>query len=63
MIDIVTDVEDKYDVVQHTIMADTPGMEKLMEEYLAYKQGYMQDPVPYVDGQCIISRCIYLCCN
>ena len=44
-------MEDKYDVSRHTILADTPGMEKLMEEYLAYKKGYMQDSVPYVYGQ------------
>ena len=46
---IVADVEDKYNVSRHIILADTPGMEKLMEEYL----NYMQDPVPYIDGQCI----------
>ena len=50
---IVADVEDKYDVSRHIILADTPGMEKLMEEYLDYKRGYMQDPVPYIEGQCI----------
>ena len=27
----------------------TPGMEKLMSEYAAYKKGYLHDPVPYID--------------
>ena len=46
---IVTDMEDNYNVSQHIILADTPDMEKLMDEYL----DYMQDPVPCKDGQCI----------
>ena len=50
---IAVDVEDKYDKGRHIIRADTPGMEKMMEEYLDYKRGYMQDSVPYIDGQCI----------
>ena len=53
-------MEDKYDVSRHTILADTPGMEKLMEEYLAYKKGYMEDSVNYVDGQLITILSLYL---
>ena len=32
------------------ITLKTPGMEKLMAEYAAYKKGYLDDPVPYIEG-------------
>ena len=32
------------------ITLKTPGMEKLMTEYAAFKNGYLDDPVPYMKG-------------
>ena len=34
----------------YEITLKTPGMEKLMAEYAAFKTGYLDDPVPYVEG-------------
>ena len=34
----------------YEITLKTPGMEKLMAEYAAYKKGYLDDPVPYMEG-------------
>ena len=34
----------------YEITLKTPGMEKLMAEYSAFKTGYLDDPVPYMEG-------------
>ena len=39
----------EYDT-SHTISPTTPGMEMMMEEYIAYKAGTEMDPVSYLKG-------------
>ena len=50
--DMASDVTKEYsNSTSHTINVMTPGMEKLMEEYSAFKAGTKKDPVPYVKGE------------
>ena len=40
----------EYANTSHTISPNTPGMEMMMEEYIAYKEGTRRDPVANLNG-------------
>ena len=46
----ISDVTTEYANTSHTISPNTPGMEMMMEEYIAYKEGTRRDPVAYLNG-------------
>ena len=46
----ISDVTREYSNKSHTISPTTPGMEMMMEEYIAYKAGTRRDPVAYLNG-------------
>ena len=45
-----SDVMKEYSKTSHIISQETPGMEKAMTEYIAYKAGKRGDPVAHVKG-------------
>ena len=47
---LISDVTKEYANTSHTISPTTPGMEMMMEEYIAYKAGTRRDPVAYLNG-------------
>ena len=47
----LSDVTKEYANTSHTISLTTPGMEMVMEEYIAYKAGTRRDPVAYLNGE------------
>ena len=46
----ISDVTTEYANTSHTISPNTPGMEMMMEEYIAYKEGTRRDPVANLNG-------------
>ena len=57
----ISDVTTEYANTSHTISPNTPGMEMMMEEYIAYKAGTRRDPVAYLNGgKANIKKTIYL---
>ena len=47
---LISDVTKEYSNASHTIRLTTPGMEMMMEEYIAYKAGSRRDPVAFLNG-------------
>ena len=47
---LISDVTKEHSNASHTISLTTPGMEMMMEEYIAYKAGSRRDPVVYLNG-------------
>ena len=45
-----SDVMKEYSKTSHSISKETPGMEKAMTEYIAYKLGKRGDPVAHLKG-------------
>ena len=45
-----SDMMKEYSKTSHIINKETPGMEKAMTEYLAYKAGKRGDPVAHLKG-------------
>ena len=46
----LSDLTTEYSNTSHTISLTTPGMEIMMEEYIAYKAGNRRDPVDFLNG-------------
>ena len=53
----MSDVTTEYSNTSHTISPTTLGMEKMMEEYIAYKSGNTRDPEPNMKGAESVNIC------
>ena len=53
----MSDVTMEYSNTSHTITPTTLGMEKMMEEYIAYKSGNTRDPEPNMKGAESVNIC------
>ena len=53
----MSDVTTEYSNTSHTISPTTLNMEKMMEEYIAYKLGNTRDPEPNMKGAESVNIC------
>ena len=53
----MSDVTTEYSNTSHTISPTTLNMEKMMEEYIAYKSGNTRDPEPNMKGAESVNIC------
>ena len=54
---LMSDLTKEYSNTSHTISPTTLGMEKMMEEYIAYKSGNTRDPEPNMKGAESVNIC------